>query len=42
LDPENVGTVGIAPPTGVTATTLSNEKVELSWDEPTQTGGSPV
>jgi hypothetical protein len=42
LDPENIGTVGIAPPTGVTASTLSNDKVELSWDEPAQTGGSPV
>ena len=42
LDPENIGTVGIGPPTGVTATTLSDDKVELSWDEPAQTGGSPV
>jgi hypothetical protein len=42
LDPENHGTVGVAPPTGVTATTLSNDKVELSWEEPGQTGGSPI
>lgn len=34
--------MGIGPPTGVTATTLSDDKVELSWDEPAQTGGSPV
>ena len=26
----------------MTASTLNNEKVELSWEEPAQTGGSPV
>jgi hypothetical protein len=42
LDPEDIGTVGIGPPTGVTATTLSEDMIELSWDEPAQNGGSPV
>jgi hypothetical protein len=42
LDPNDVGTVGIGPRPGVTATTLSNDKVNNGWDEPAQTGGSPV
>ena len=42
MDPEDVGTVGSSPPTDVTATTLSPDMVELSWEEPEQTGGSPV
>ena len=42
LDQDKIGTVGISPPTGVTATTLSPDMIELSWDEPAQNGGSPV
>jgi hypothetical protein len=42
LDSEHIGTVSVTPPSNVEATTLNQDQVELSWDEPSNTGGSPV
>ena len=42
MDSEHIGTVSVTPPSNVEATTLNQDQVELSWDEPSNTGGSPV
>ena len=42
LDNEHIGTVSIPPPTGVEAATLSNDQVELTWEQPTITEGPPI
>lgn len=38
----NVNTISITQPTNVEVRTISSDAVMLSWDEPTQTGGSPI
>jgi hypothetical protein len=42
LDKQHVGTISIAQPENVEAKTLTPDAVELTWGEPTETGGDPI
>lgn len=42
LDKQNIPTIGISQPTGVSVKTVNSELVDITWEEPTQTGGYPI
>ena len=42
LDKEHIPTIGISQPQGVEIKTLSQDQVEISWEEPTLTGNFPI
>ena len=42
LDKQNIPTIGISQPTNVQIKTVTYELVDITWEEPTQTGGQTI